>query len=158
MKDGRRAAEFALVLWMLPVACEQPAVGSGGAPLAVSGTATAPAVGEKKPRLAGSAVAPRHEAPLLAPDQRRVLLLVVPGDAQVEVDGRPVRRRNGVIELVGKVGEVRRVRARKDDKSTEEKVVTIKETGASPPLINLNEPLPAAAGKVKVKRKAFDVD
>jgi hypothetical protein len=75
-----------------------------------------------------------------------VALFVVPGDASVEVDGQLVARRNGVVDLVGKVGDVRRVRVFKDAKSTEEKVVTIQNTEASPPLLDLNEPAPRAAG------------
>jgi hypothetical protein len=89
---------------------------------------------------------PRANVPLLAPGERRVALFVVPGDASVEVDGQIVARRNGVVDLVGKVGDVRRVRVLKGEKSTEEKVVTIQNTEASPALLDLNEPGSRAAG------------
>src|SRR4030095_9400244 len=68
---------------------------------------------------------------------RRVKLIVLPGDATVEVNGNPVRRRDGIIELLGKVDETRRIRVSKDKQSIEQDV-TIQESGASPPLLDLN--------------------
>ncbi|WP_437721673.1 hypothetical protein [Sorangium sp. So ce861] len=79
----------------------------------------------------------------LGPDERRVPLLVVPGDALVEVDGQPAYRRDGAIELTGKVGEVRLVRVWKGAKKPLEKRVMIQEIQPSPPLVDLNEALPA---------------
>jgi serine/threonine-protein kinase len=76
------------------------------------------------------------------PDQRRVAIFVVPGDASVEVDGQPARRRDGVVEIVGRLGEVHRLRAWKGTKTTEERAVTITASGASPARVDLNEPLP----------------
>jgi serine/threonine-protein kinase len=84
-----------------------------------------------------------------------VPLFVVPGDALVEVDGQPAYRRDGVIELTGKVGDVRRVRVWKGAKTTEEKAVKIQEAQPSPPLVDLNEappPKPAAKGAKKPAR------
>ena len=45
----------------------------------------------------------------------------MPVTAPYEVDGQVVRRRNGLVELVGRVGDVFRLRAFKGAKSTEEK-------------------------------------
>lgn len=103
--------------------------------------------------------APRAALPLLSPDERRAALFVVPGDALVEVDGQLAARRNGVVELVGKVGDVRRVRVFKGAKSTEEKLVTIQEAGAVPAFLDLNEPSPRAkAGSTKGKPVRFSFD
>ncbi len=73
--------------------------------------------------------------PRLRAQDVRVLLKVVPGDAWVEVDDVPVRRRQGLIELVGHVGDVRRVRAIMGDRSTEEIRVRIGADGPSPAVI-----------------------
>jgi hypothetical protein len=155
MTSGRAAA-LGLVLGIGPVACGQLAGEPGGAGAAESGRAAAAAPGDGEPVTAGPSPVTQQELPLLAQGELRVPLFVVPGDALVEVDGQPVRRRNGVVELTGKAGDVRRVRARKGDKSTEDRLVTIKETGASPSLVDLNEPQPAAAGTVKAAPKALD--
>lgn len=79
------------------------------------------------------------EQPMLAEDEVRVPLFVLPGDAQVEVDNVLVRRRHGTIELVGKVGDERRVRVYWGT-TTEEKVVKIEATGTSPALIDATTP------------------
>jgi hypothetical protein len=72
----------------------------------------------------------------LGPTERRVKVLVVPVDAQVEADGVPVRRRDGVIELVGAVGATHKLRVFRGAESTVQ-VVTLRETGADPALIDL---------------------
>ena len=100
----------------------------------------------------------RQNEHVLGPDERRVVVFVVPGDALVEVDGQPFERRDGVIELVGKVGETHRVRAWKGDKSTETKVVTIDDTGASPSFMDVNELIPAKKDVTGKKNAArFDL-
>jgi serine/threonine-protein kinase len=88
----------------------------------------------------------RPELAVLGPGERRVALFVVPGDALVEVDGQPAYRRDGVIELTGKVGDVRRVRVWKGAKITEE-AVKIQETQPSPPLVDLKEAVPSKHGQ-----------
>jgi eukaryotic-like serine/threonine-protein kinase len=126
------------------IACGQPPPDAGGDKPAVSGTAM--------PVSTGPRAAARPEMAVLGPGERRVALIVVPGDALVEVDGQPAYRRDGVIDLTGKVGDVRRVRVWKGAKSTEEKAVTIHETQPSPALVDLNEappPKPAAKGPKK---------
>jgi WD40 repeat protein/tRNA A-37 threonylcarbamoyl transferase component Bud32 len=134
------------------VVCREPAARvDAGEPLSSSA-----ARGEDKPRAPG----PRATArPRLGAGERRVAVMVLPGDASVEVDGQPVRRRNGVIELVGKAGEVHRVRVFKGAKSTEEKAVTIQEAGATPALLDLNAPVSQVArGKAAGKPVHFGID
>jgi hypothetical protein len=115
-------------------ACER---GHRREPLAADASAQAPPNGP-----AQTAKQEPSKLPRLAPDERRAALFVLPGDASVEVDGQLVQRWNGVVELVGKVGDVRRVSAFKGSKSIQERLVTIQESGASPSLIDLNEPSP----------------
>jgi len=100
----------------------------------------------------------RVELPLLPPDAVRASLFVLPGDAAVEVDGVPVRRRNGAVELIGVVGEVRRVRTFRGSLPGEEKLVTIEAKGTSPAWIDANEVKPAAPVKVKSRPARFNVD
>ena len=82
-------------------------------------------------------VSTRKEQPALADDEVRVPLFVLPGDALVEVDDVVVRRRNGTVELVGKVGTERRVRVYSGATRTEEKIVKIEATGTSPESIDV---------------------
>jgi hypothetical protein len=77
---------------------------------------------------------------LLDPAARRVRVIVLPGDASVEVNGIPTRRRDGVIELAGKVGTSFRVRVYKDRQSFDQTVV-IPAPGDSPPILDLAHPL-----------------
>lgn len=101
----------------------------------------------------------RQSERLLGPDERRVAVFVVPGDALVEVDGQRVERRDGVVELVGKLGAVQRLRAWKGDKSSETKEITITESGANPSFVDVNEVKPAAkSGKAKPKAARFDLE
>lgn len=154
MKD-RLAAALAVVSLMGVPACGQaPALpGSAGEPGTSAPPARAP--GTERPATP-MGEPPQRDSPLLAPEERRVPLVVLPGDAVVEVDGAPVRRRDGLVDLTGKVGAVVHVRVRKRDKSTDDRAVTIKETGASPAVIDLNEPAaPGATTKADKKPKAL---
>lgn len=65
-------------------------------------------------------------------------VVVLPGDAIVEVDGIVVQRRDGAIDLSGKSGDKRKLRVIKGNVQREWDV-TIQETGASPPKLDLNE-------------------
>ena len=119
------------------------------------------AVMENRSGMTASKSMPRLKARRLGPDERRVMVFVVPGDALVEVDGRPAFRRNGLIELVGKVGDVRKLRVFKGARSTGEKTITIGDLAATPSLVDLNEVIPVAAatGKKKTKPLVFsDID
>ncbi|WP_437977958.1 hypothetical protein WMF11_15075 [Sorangium sp. So ce295] len=138
------AKAFVTAASMCLVACGlQPSgTGGGGEPSASSA-----------PKGAAPRAAARPGMAVLGPDERRVPLLVVPGDALVEVDGQPAYRRDGAIDLTGKVGEVRRVRVWKGAKAALEKDVTIHESQPSPPLVDFNE-VPPAKPVAKPKRPA----
>lgn len=146
VREASRAALAALGTCL--VACGQPVSGApGGGPEASGAAPEVSAAGK---------VAARPVMPVLGPEERRVALFVVPGDALVEVDGQPAMRRDGAIDLIGKVGDVRRVRVWKGAKTTEEKTVTIQDTTASPSLVDLNEaPPPKAAAKGPKKPTRF---
>lgn len=90
-----------------------------------------------------SKVAPRREGKLRAANELRVALVVLPGDARVEIDGEAAERREGLVDLEGKLGDVRRVRVWKGERATE-KSIMIAENGATPAMIDLN-----AAGPVE---------
>jgi hypothetical protein len=118
------------------LACGVPACGQGGEGGSADGATSSP----DDSVAADSDPIPIQEQPALkdlGPTGRRVMVMVLPGDASVEVDGIAIRRRDGVIDLLGKVGEVRRLRVLKGAQSIE-KDVTIQEAGASPALIDLN--------------------
>jgi hypothetical protein len=138
----------ALLVFFL--ACGQPPQDAGGGSSPSSGPKAASGAVQRSKRAA------RPELSLLGADERRVALLVVPGDALVEVDGRPAYRRGGAIDLTGKVGDVRRVRVWKGAKTTGEKAVTIQEGRPSPAIIDLNEaPPPKPVGKGPKKPTSF---
>ncbi|WP_437631116.1 hypothetical protein [Sorangium sp. So ce854] len=123
-------------------ACERPpSAVAGGAPPASSAAKGAAPRAAARPAMA-----------VLAQDERRVPLLVVPGDVLVEVDGQPAYRRDGAIDLTGKVGDVRLVRVWKGAKKPLEKRVMIREIQPSPPLVDLNEVLPAKPAAKAPKR------
>lgn len=94
---------------------------------------------------------------LLAADEVRVALLVLPGDAIVEVDKVPVRRRNGMVELAGRVGDEHRVEVFLGATSRVERTVKIEAAGTSPQLINANEDNTANVGPAKAP-VVFDVN
>ena len=81
----------------------------------------------------------------LGPKGRRVKVIVLPGDASVEIDGLSARRRNGVIEIAGRVGDVHRLRVLKGADQLQ-KDVTIEEAGVSPAVIDLAAPRPTPGG------------
>jgi len=83
---------------------------------------------------------------------RRVKVIVLPGDASVEIDGVAAGRKNGVIELVGRVGEVRRLRVFKGAEQLEENV-TIEEATASPAVLDLAALSPKQGGDNKAPIK-----
>jgi hypothetical protein len=122
----KRALPWAGVI-ALAAACG--AAGDGGAP----GTEAA----EDDALAPGAEDAPQRPSLRdLGPGARRVKVIVLPGDAEVEVDGLAARRRDGVIELAGKPGDRRRLRVFKGSQSIE-RVVTIEASGASPPRLDL---------------------
>lgn len=74
----------------------------------------------------------------LGPDMIRNKVIVFPVDADVAVDGAPAPRRQGVIEFVGKPGEIRRLLVQRGAKHRTFEV-KIGADGASPRKIDLNE-------------------
>ncbi|WP_437496913.1 hypothetical protein [Sorangium sp. So ce1099] len=122
------AATAALVSLSALGACGQPGVEEGVAEPATSALEIA-----VEPRAPAAA---RPAAHRLDAGERRVKLLVLPADAVVEVDGVPVRRRDGVIELSGKVGQAHRVRVSRGAQHGET-TVTLTDAGASPPSLDL---------------------
>ncbi|WP_437293120.1 hypothetical protein [Sorangium sp. So ce426] len=115
--------------------------------------ASSTALGDAGPRESSMfhTTATRSQHRPLASDERRVALVVVPGDASVEVDGQPARRTNGIIELVGKKGDSRKVRVFKGAKRMEEKTVLIGDADSSPMFLDLNAPPPPVARKAEKK-------
>ncbi|WP_437915587.1 hypothetical protein WME73_10630 [Sorangium sp. So ce302] len=127
---------------MFLAACERPAGDAGAAPPAASGAALEKgAIGERI--LARPVQRARRMA--RASGEHRAVLLVVPGDASVTVDGQPARRTDGVVELVGKVGKTWEVRVFKGEKHID-KTVTLEKSGASPAFLDLNAPAPPPPG------------
>jgi serine/threonine-protein kinase len=66
-------------------------------------------------------------------------MVIVPGDASVEIEGVPVRSKDGVVELTGTLGSVHNVRVFKGKTEIERKVI-ITETGALPAKLELKTP------------------
>ncbi|WP_437901486.1 hypothetical protein [Sorangium sp. So ce124] len=122
------AATAALLFLSTLGACGQPGVDEGGAEPATSAGEVAVET--------GAPATPRSAVHRLGGGERRVKLLVLPADAVVEVDGVPVRRRDGVIELSGKVGQTHRVRVSRGAQHGET-TVTLTDAGASPPSLDL---------------------
>lgn len=152
MKERLTAIFAVLSLLGLP-ACGQPGAEPGKAGEATTGALAGQAAG-KKSAAAPAGEPPQRESALLAPGERRVSLVVLPGDAAVEISGRPVRRRDGLIDLTGKLGESVLVGVRKRDRSIR-KTVRIEETGASPAVIDLDESeAQGATKKAEEKPKA----
>ena len=119
---------LSLFLFLLPGACEQP---GGGRAAAVPEETS-----DDAPGLPDEDASPPRSLKDLGPSGRRVSVIVLPGDAEIEVAGVVVRRRDGVVELMGQVGQALPLRVFKGDISIE-RSVTILDTGASPPLLDL---------------------
>ncbi len=79
---------------------------------------------------------PAGAAPNGRDDRRQVLVVIVPSDAKVEVEGKPAELRDGVLAIRGSVGDVYPVRVFKDDAETIADVVISKD-GALPAKIEL---------------------
>jgi WD40 repeat protein len=77
------------------------------------------------------------------PEGRHVKVVVLPGDADVTIAGAPAPRRDGAIELVGKKGDVYKLRVSKAGKYLEQDV-TLQDGAASPALIDLSSKIAGA--------------
>jgi hypothetical protein len=93
----------------------------------------------------------------LGDGEMRLALLVFPGDTIVEIDKAPAMRRNGMIELVGRVGDERRIEVFLDAATKIEKIVKIEATGVSPALIDAEEELRLRSGPGKTP-VVFDIN
>jgi hypothetical protein len=139
---GNGASLFVVTAAISLMGCGQPLPGAGSNGPAASSAA---APGTAAPVSASPKAVDRPKMALLEEGERRVPLFVVPGDALVEVDGQPAYRRDGVIDLTGKVGDVRHVRVWKGNLTTE-KDVKIQDPQLAPPTtVNLNEAAPRKA-------------
>ncbi|HRI66821.1 MAG TPA: hypothetical protein PK156_21390, partial [Polyangium sp.] len=97
---------------------------------------------------AGSTSANVVTIPTLAergPDAIRAKVVVLPPEAEVEVDGVLTQRRQGIIEFVAKVGQTRKLHVQRGAKHRTFEI-TIGKDGASPARIDLNEKLPGSSG------------
>ncbi len=74
--------------------------------------------------------------PAPAAKEKRVRVVVIPDDAKVEVEGKPTKIKNGILEIEGIAGSVHRVRVFKGKSETTADVV-VTEAGALPPKIEL---------------------
>lgn len=128
----RERCWVALAGWMAIVVA-----GCGQGRRELDAEAEAPAVNDEDTEASGNEMALFRGAKDLGPGERRFNVFVLPGDAAVEVNGVPVRRRDGVVELTGKVGDERRLRLTKGVQYHEE-VVKLDEAGASPALLDLD--------------------
>jgi eukaryotic-like serine/threonine-protein kinase len=97
-------------------------------PVAITATTPAP-----EPRGPPTASAPQITP---GPETRRVKLVILPEDAQVEVDGAPAKVVGGAVEISGPLGSSRRVRVFKGKAQIESDVI-VSEAGAFPPKLDL---------------------
>ncbi|WP_437680742.1 serine/threonine-protein kinase [Sorangium sp. So ce131] len=74
----------------------------------------------------------------LAP-RRSVKLEVLPADASVEIDGKPATMRDGLLEIEGELGSLRRVRAFKGEAEIVADIA-VTESGAHPTKLELPQP------------------
>jgi eukaryotic-like serine/threonine-protein kinase len=81
------------------------------------------------------------------PVMKRVMLVVLPSDASVEVEGKPVANNKSIVEIEGTPGSVHKVRVFKGKNESFTNVV-VTENGAIPPKVELltGSLKPAASG------------
>jgi len=96
-------------------------------------------------------------APPPAPGARRVDVFVLPGDALVEVDGKPARRRDGVIEVLLDPDEEKHLQATAGASGARvhDKSATLRAGASGPLLLDLNAELPSAGKNGPARPKAF---
>lgn len=100
-------------------------------PLSVVDAAAAPTS-----RAAAQAGGPARGAEAPSDGKVRVRLVIVPSDAEAEVEGRPARTTDGILDLVGPLGSIQRVRIWKGKSEVTQDVV-ITEIGAVPPKLEI---------------------
>jgi serine/threonine-protein kinase len=93
-----------------------------------------------EPVMAPAPKAPTEVVPPAAPPadlaSRRVKVVIMPADAQAEIEGEKALVKAGVLEIAGVLGSVRRVRIFKGKAETTVDVI-VTESGPSPPKIEL---------------------
>ena len=115
-------------------------IGAASVALLVLGAAAAYAIA-RAPAAPTIAATPTSTAIAASPAARTVRLVVIPSDAEVEVDGAKVVPSDGLVEIRGALGSVHAVRVKAfAEETTTHLVVT--EDGALPPKIEIR---PAAA-------------
>jgi len=87
----------------------------------------------------------------LGADGRRVNVVVLPGDAQVNIHGAIAQRQSGAVEILGKKGQIVKLRVSKAGEYLEQEV-TIQDSGATPPLLDLNPKILAGSAGVVTSR------
>lgn len=130
-----------------PAACAGDEAPSHGGAAPDSGAAAGPAQGDGP----GERPSSRRAADL-GPEGRHAKVVVLPGDADVVVNGAMALRRDGAIDLVGKKGELFRLRVSKAGRYLEQDV-TLGDVGASPPVVDLSPKIEAKKGSGVVKPK-----
>jgi WD40 repeat protein len=81
------------------------------------------------------------------PSARRVKVIALPSSAAVDVGGVATQRRDGIIEIEGKIGDVRRLRVAQGGIYIEQEV-TIGNEAASPEIIDLRPKIAAHASAI----------
>lgn len=125
---------------------------------AVSYMAFKPAEAESDPAVPAAPTEARTTAPPVesmtvspSPEKppRTVKVVIVPSDATVELGGKVVESKNGIIEISGMLGSQHKIRIYKGDREQEEEIV-IAEGGAIPPKVELAaEKKPKGGGGIR---------
>ncbi|WP_437803193.1 serine/threonine protein kinase [Sorangium sp. So ce693] len=80
---------------------------------------------------------PEVVAAAVEPQPKRVQVVILPADASVEVEGKRVTTRNGILDITGPPGSVHRVRVFKKGGGEAMADVVVTDTGALPPKVEL---------------------
>ncbi|WP_437310819.1 serine/threonine-protein kinase [Sorangium sp. So ce388] len=102
-------------------------------------TAASASAAVSAPAAASASATASAAAP--APVLQQVPVMIIPGDASVEVDGQPVPVKNGIMMLEGAPGSIHHVRVFKAKYQTTVDV-TVTERGASPPSVTMSYSVP----------------
>ena len=116
---------------------------------AAPAASTAPAA-TTVPAAATASEAAAASAAAAAPKPRNVKLVIVPSNASVEVDGVRVKAVDSVVEITGPIESKHRVRLSKDGAESVTEV-TITDSGAAPPKVELVGTKPKPSGSAAPK-------
>jgi len=105
-------------------------------PVAPSTADSSRAVTEPPPAAAAPPSAAATAAEPASRERAVKLVVIAPDDATIELDGRVVRHKGGILEITGLLGSVHKVRVTSKDGEVEEDVV-VTEIGAQPPKVTL---------------------